>query len=506
MNKLRGPESSEQYELGTKINAGGFGDVYLSDDLINKTKVAIKIAPIFDEQYRQTLKREIDISATLAHANIISTYYSGESDAGDYFYLVMKYMPNGSLDAFLKTQKVMLPLDKCYSIFTDILKGLEYAHKKVIHRDLKPNNILIDVDGTAKVCDFGMSKYVDESTKTFSFKGAGTYAYMSPEAWLGEANTISMDIYSMGIMFFEILTLKKPYICATPQDYRQCHLFEPLPDLSTNRSDVPIKLKEIIIKMSNKKKDQRYKNDEEILKSLNDFLKSNTKDANIATSIASMAHQLIRKKEEELAKSSKRQDEHEEKLRYLNYSINELINSVCSLVESVNKNLENAKFIIKNGKRNNLESLRVSFMERALDISFFDVNGIANYKDERRRRSIEFQKQKYGMVMQEPEGIIFDKELIILVGVMNLSGTKNEYSVNLILRKEKQDDIYGEWYFAIFKDSALVRGPHKENYALDSNEFYNEYNLSRVAMHVREVETKKLENAEIEKWLRLLLA
>jgi hypothetical protein len=121
-----------------------------------------------------------------------------------------------------------------------------------------------------------------------------------------------------------------------------------------------------------------------------------------------------------------------------------------------------------------------------------------------RKRSVEFQKNKYGMVMQAPGDSIFLKERISIVGKVSISSTI-AYSLNLLLKKEKDSDDYGEWYMAIFNDSGFGRGQIKSNYGLERDDFYKEYELSRTAMHIRSVEVKKIVDEEIAKWLQMVL-
>lgn len=194
-----------KYEIIKELNSGGFGTVYLASDISNQIEVAIKIIKIPDNNYLNLMQRELEITTQLTHKNIIKTLYTEYDETTNSIYIVMDLAKQGSLSDFLKNQNSLLDLDTCLTMFLQILEGVNYAHSTIIHRDLKPNNILIDENNLYKVCDFGLSKHIEDSTKSFSFKGAGTYAYMSPECWLDEKNTIQMDIYSLGIMFLKFL-------------------------------------------------------------------------------------------------------------------------------------------------------------------------------------------------------------------------------------------------------------------------------------------------------------
>jgi len=187
------------------------GDLYTAADTSNGNGVvAIKIIKLTDPIYEQLLQEEFVIARKFNHPNIIVTHYYNEfsDNTGKYFYSVMEYMSNGSLHYLISEASGFFPIDDCIFYMRSLLAGLIEAHRDIVHRDLKPNNILIGENDILKLCDFGIAKLVDAETRTKTFKGAGTYPYMAPECWTGNANTKAMDIYSLGIIFFEILTLK----------------------------------------------------------------------------------------------------------------------------------------------------------------------------------------------------------------------------------------------------------------------------------------------------------
>ncbi|MBL0269427.1 MAG: serine/threonine protein kinase [Chitinophagaceae bacterium] len=202
---LKGSSADNQYQNQTFLTPGGMGDVYVADDTINNTKVAIKVIRITSDELRLLLEEEFKIAISLKHDNIVTTYYYGEfSDStGNYFYSVMEYISKGSLLQKLSTEQASISIDDSLGYFYDLLKGLSEAHKTIIHRDLKPGNILVDENCRLKICDFGIAKYVDHLTRTKTLKGYGTFPYMSPECWMRESNSREMDIYSLGIIFFK---------------------------------------------------------------------------------------------------------------------------------------------------------------------------------------------------------------------------------------------------------------------------------------------------------------
>jgi serine/threonine protein kinase len=196
---------------------GGMGEIYKGITKKNKEEVILKLIAIDDPSDEELLMREIDVSSALSHPNIVKTLSTGkiEIEGINYLFIVQNYYPAGNLRFFLRKD---IPLEKCIAMMLDILSGMKEVHKHIIHRDLKPENILVDSDEKLLITDFGLARYINEKTRTKSFKGSGTIPYMAPECWTGETNTISMDIYSLGILFFEILTGVLPYNARTESD------------------------------------------------------------------------------------------------------------------------------------------------------------------------------------------------------------------------------------------------------------------------------------------------
>jgi len=269
ISSLPGADSSTQYSKIAFFKKGGMGEIYKAWDDTNKKDVAIKLIAILDPADEKLLTREIKISSELVSENIVKTNYTGKTDISgvSYLYIVQDFYDNGNLRNVIRSN---IPLDECFAMMNDILTGLQAAHSKIIHRDLKPENILIDASGKLFITDFGLAKYIGEKTQTRSFKGGGTIPYMAPECWLLDTNSISMDIYSLGIMFYELLTGKLPITSGSEADWRDFHVYQSLPDMSLIRADIPIKLKQIVSKMTQKRVQDRYKNTEEMIAALNE--------------------------------------------------------------------------------------------------------------------------------------------------------------------------------------------------------------------------------------------
>ena len=257
---LKGNLSDGQYSSLNFLERGGFGEIYTAQDNQNNQTVAIKIIPLLSYGIdKNLLQREAEIALSLKHDRIVTTHFfsSVQIDKTEVFYSVMDYLPNGNLESHIETSGGIAVQD-CISFLLDIIDGLIYAHKTIIHRDLKPKNLLIDSDRRIKICDFGLSKLAFESTRTDTFKGGGTYYYMAPEAWTLETNTATMDLYSLGVIAFKLLTNSLPFSGKDIIEIRNAHLYSGIPDLKTYRQDIPLKLIEIINKLLSKRPEDRY--------------------------------------------------------------------------------------------------------------------------------------------------------------------------------------------------------------------------------------------------------
>jgi serine/threonine protein kinase len=233
IESLRGQISDTQYKEIHFFRKGGMGEIYSAIDSDSGLKKAIKIVPIENDEEFGLLQSEFDISTELVHKNIIDTeYYNEFNSAGvRYMYCVMPFNEMGSLRDLLKKQSDKFSLRDSLKLMSDLAEGLAYAHKKVVHRDLKPENILLDENSNLQICDFGLAKLIDAKTRTKTFKGSGTLPYMAPECWMFDSNTVLMDIYSLGIIFYEILVLEMPFIGKSENEFRDKHLYEALPNI-----------------------------------------------------------------------------------------------------------------------------------------------------------------------------------------------------------------------------------------------------------------------------------
>ncbi len=261
-------ETILHYKIIEKLGQGGMGVVYLAEDTKLERRVAIKFLPgniAVNSEERERFKIEAKAAAALNHPNI-STIHAIEKSGEDTF-IVMEFIDGVTLKDKIKAAP--LPADEAVNILVQIAAGLDAAHKKgIVHRDIKPANIMITNEGKVKIMDFGLAKVKAASDITKVGSTMGTAAYMSPEQARGEQVDNRTDIWSLGVIAYELLTGKLPYTGEFEQAIIYSIINENPESILSVRNDVPIMLEQSVMKMLNKERESRYQNISEILDDL----------------------------------------------------------------------------------------------------------------------------------------------------------------------------------------------------------------------------------------------
>ena len=254
-----GAEKFSRYELREELGQGGMAAVYRAYDPLFEREVALKILKrelLNDPQVRERFERETKIIAKLEHAAIVPVYDVGHDN--DQLFFVMRYMAGGSLTE--RIEKRSLSLSEMARILQRIASALDYAHERgVIHRDLKPGNILFDEYNNAYISDFGIAKLARAATKLTSSGIIGTPTHMSPEQAQGEEVDGRSDIYSLGVILFEMLSGKMPYDATTPLGMALKHATYPIPNIRDINPNLSLGINAVIKKVMAKDRDQRYR-------------------------------------------------------------------------------------------------------------------------------------------------------------------------------------------------------------------------------------------------------
>lgn len=273
---LEGKLLSNRYEIEKKIGNGGMATVYKATDIILKRQVAVKILRdefTTDEEFIRRFEAEAQSAARLTHANIVSIYDVGVE--GSLYFIVMELIQGKTLKEIIIEENGPLPWKWSINVAIQIAQALEMAHRNnIIHRDIKPHNIIITEEGVAKVTDFGIAKAVSNSTITAFGTTIGSVHYFSPEHARGGFTDAKSDLYSLGVVMYEMLTGKVPFDADTPVSVALKHMQEePVEPIQLN-PNMPKAVNKIIMKALKKDPTLRYQSSTEMLRDLKEALKN----------------------------------------------------------------------------------------------------------------------------------------------------------------------------------------------------------------------------------------
>lgn len=269
---------NDRYEITSLIGRGGMGNVYLAQDRQTAEQIALKhLKPEFianDPEIVERFKREAEILRELDHPNIVNIRDAIFDD--DAYYIVMDYIDGGTLDTLI-ADETALPIKRVLEIGLGIADALTRAHHlKIVHRDIKPANILLDHDGTPLLTDFGVAHAAGRTRMTEIGSVIGTYAYLSPEACDGREPDERADIWSFGVVLFELLTGRRPFEGDKPATIITQILTADVPDVTTLRPDTPPALADLLHQMLQKNPDARIGSVRRIGSELEEILQGTT--------------------------------------------------------------------------------------------------------------------------------------------------------------------------------------------------------------------------------------
>ena len=256
---MKGQKISDRYQIIKSIGEGGMANVYLAYDTILDRNVAVKVLRgdlSNDEKFVRRFQREALAASSLSHPNIVEVYDVGE-DNGEY-YIVMEYIEGKHLKNLLK-KRGKLTLSEAVDIMLQITDGLSAAHDSyIIHRDIKPQNIMILENGLVKITDFGIAMAMNATQLTQTNSVMGSVHYLPPEQASGQGSTLQSDIYSMGIVMYELITGELPFKGDNAVEIALKHLKEPIPDIREKVPNVPNSIYNIIKRATAKNPKNRY--------------------------------------------------------------------------------------------------------------------------------------------------------------------------------------------------------------------------------------------------------
>lgn len=248
-----------KYQIQAEIGKGGMGRVYLGYDPMLDRRVAIKVlAPhlVWETSFVERFLREARSAARLKHANIVTIYDVGQT--GDWYYIVMEYLEGYTL-AQLIYRRGPLSSKQALPILRQVAAALDYAHGQgLVHRDVKPSNIVVNQAGQATLTDFGVARAAQESPLTMTGALVGTPQYMSPEQAQGEKLDHRTDIYSLGVVAYELLTGRAPFGATTPHAVLHQLIYDPPPPIRSRRPDLPETVDGVMARVLAKEPGERY--------------------------------------------------------------------------------------------------------------------------------------------------------------------------------------------------------------------------------------------------------
>ena len=256
---VKGQKINDRYEIIRLIGEGGMANVYLALDTILDRQVAVKVLRgdlAEDEKFVRRFQREANSASKIIHPNIVEIYDVGE-DQGEY-YIVMEYIDGRDLKSLIKKRKG-LTISETIDIMLQLTSAVACAHDSyIIHRDIKPQNILIMDDGKVKITDFGIAQAMNSQEMTQTNSVMGSVHYIAPEQANGSGTTVKSDIYSLGILMYELLIGKVPFKGENAVEIALKQMKEPIPSVIEQKENIPMSIENIIRRATAKNPKNRY--------------------------------------------------------------------------------------------------------------------------------------------------------------------------------------------------------------------------------------------------------
>jgi len=367
--------SNETFKITDFLGQGAFGEVYRAAGETSGTVIAVKLLPLgtlASDESKIALLNEIKAAQQIRHPNVVQVLHVNDGTSSQIGpYVVMEYVSGGNLARLLRAG-TQIPLVRAIEMMIDIAQGARAINEKLIHRDIKPDNVLIE-GSKLKIGDFGISKFVDESTRHYTFKGGQHRAYMAPEGWENQANTIKIDVYSVGLVFYEVLTLKHPLLphVRDPNnflDWRTAHLYQQCPNVRTSRNDVPLSIAQLLSRMVSKRPDDRPYWDEV----LNVLSQPSAVSAPKNPTVTAAVEAAVARKEQEKRKELEllaQQDKRQTQLGLYRYSCAALLAKLDPVIEQFNQEFQH-------GQVTRSEELGMTFyripLGQSIQVTFFE--------------------------------------------------------------------------------------------------------------------------------------
>lgn len=486
-------DKNEEYKILKPIGKGGMGYVLLVERISDKKQFAVKTLSVFiegDGDYKALLN-EGKLAEKITHKNVIKYEYfhNGEAFQNLPPYIIMDLAEESNLQDIINNHiknGIFFEQDELLSFYFMLIDGMEVINSVLVHRDIKPSNILLK-NGELKISDFGIAKIAGDPTRTKSFKGSGTLAFFPPEAFLNKENTVQMDIYSMGIVFYLLATLKHPYETEkdieNEDDWKNAHLYMlPGQPKDLNKPISP-KVFKIIQKMIEKNPLKRFSSWNEIKLEMEsiDKIKDGVYPDVIEKIIAKNLEKDTKIKQSELEATRKQEEKNQKQQMIIYQFLNDIIQPVEDFIKeynSINSFSGDKMSILKNDKtsypvKNDAYEIKTADFSNSLEINIHIVEDEDYYSSSTR--------DVFGDIYQQKNEPKISQNKILAWGVVE---TRNRQGFNLVLVKSDVSE-YGEWFILENTHSGLAQrsDDRPDPFPFNLTEIRKEIHLI-MAMHI----------------------
>lgn len=468
-------EHGHTFSIVHEIGRGGFGIVYFGQDA-SGLQAAVKIIGPVTPETAATSKQEVESTIGIVHPNVLKILdYGLVSNGSDsWFFVASEYCAGGDYRERLTKMRGNPDSEQVIDDIVQVLSGLDALHKQIIHRDIKPENILCDGD-ILKLADFGLGKFVDEATRTNTFKGGGTPLYMAPETWEVEHASPATDLYAVGVIIYEAIVGHPPFQ-GDLLELRQHHLFTPAPRIKESVEDVETLIDGAVAKLLAKEPRNRFSSASEVILALKEFPSkpsSNSKTRGIAEK-ARRAHQVVERKAAARRAEADAAQDSRQRMAYMERMLLEMLDEI---VDEVNSQLIETQI-----KRSDRAGVRqYDFQDRKLLVQFFTEGELfANPIVPGRMADLQKRHVIHGGLIEIKEG----------------GRDREGWNVALV---RSPDDLYGTWLLVESRCSPLanIRADY-EPVATEARLFADNLacHFAR-AMHVFNLSDKELEREDL---------
>lgn len=446
----------KRYKVLNFIGSGGFASVFKIEREGDKSIWALKtLSESFqNEKILKGLINEGNLALKILNQNVIKYLFFHDGTLFSQLppYIIMEFANQGALREILEKQvltKEFFSNRELKQYFDELINGMEAISKELVHRDVKPENILIK-DNVLKISDFGLSKLVEENTRSTTFKGFGTHKYYAPECWKNGKNTIKMDIYSMGIVFFELATLTHP-LQVNNDDWQEAHLYQIPQNPGKINPEITLIISQVILKMIEKDASKRFNSWNEIRREFEKEVVISRNSELVASMIKRRLKQDDKSKAEELERK-KQEDEIEKFRKLINYEFDKNIyEPLKDVIEEFNASyVSSRKIQIRREAKNKLVVHLITGTSLCIE-----VQEIIEEEFYRMVEMSDYGRVHRSMQLQRP---VFQKRKISAWGYV-----KNQFGHGFnILAVEKAEALYNEWLVLWNTNSGLASNPRKQ--------------------------------------------